>query len=560
MSVAPDLLGRIEAWVAIDPDPETIAEAQLLIASGDEAALRERFDDRLAFGTAGLRGPLGAGPNRMNELLVRQTAAGLADYVLSAVPGAVERGVVIGYDARHKSDRFAWATARVFAAKGMRVLLFPHPVPTPVLAYSVLDLGSAVGVQVTASHNPPADNGYKVYWGDGPQIVPPLDEHIAAAIAAVAASPVEVTLSELTDAKIETLTEDVIDRYQVGVQALDPHTSDAAARARLRVVYTAMHGVGGVDLTRSLAKAGFSDVVPVPEQFDPDPDFPTVAFPNPEEKGALDLALALASSRSADLILANDPDADRMAAAIPDADAAGGWRTLRGDEIGWLLADHLLSQPATSEKRRLVCTTIVSSSLLGVMAKRFDVEYRETLTGFKWLARKALEESKYAHILSFEEALGYCVGSHVRDKDGISAALVMADLAAHLKATGSSVKQRLAAIEAEYGRFDTQQWSMRFDGVDAQQKIKAVMDGLRAQLPTDVAGVLVSEVRDLSASNPPADVVVIALVDGARITVRPSGTEPKCKVYFETVTKPGTHPASVAQLKTAMSAILGIAE
>ncbi len=558
MTIAAELLERIEAWVAIDPDADTVAEVRALITADDEAGLRERFDYRLAFGTAGLRGALGAGPNRMNEVLVRQTAAGLADHVLSVVPDAAKRGVVIGYDARHKSDRFAEATARVFAAKGMRALLFPHHVPTPVLAYSVLDLGAAVGVQVTASHNPPADNGYKVYWGDGPQIVPPIDTDIAAAIAAVAASPTPVVLSALSDSKIDILGEDVVERYLAGVQALDPRTSNAVARSDLRVVYTAMHGVGGVDLMRTLATAGFSDVTPVAEQFEPDPDFPTVAFPNPEEKGALDLAFALAVKVSADVILANDPDADRMATAIPDSTAPGGWRALRGDEIGWLLADHLLSQPAASDRRRLVCTTIVSSSLLGVMAKKFDVEYRETLTGFKWLARKALEENQYVHILSYEEALGYCVGGLVRDKDGISAALVMADLAAQLKAEGSTLAERLRELEAEYGRYDTDQWSLRFDGADAQTKMKALMDRLRSNLPTELAGVAVREARDLATANPPADVVVLALADGARITVRPSGTEPKCKVYFETVTKPGTHPASVAQLKTAMSAVLGV--
>lgn len=560
MTISAELRARVEAWIALDPDPDTVAEAEGLIAANNEDGLRERFDDRLAFGTAGLRGPLGAGPNRMNELVVRQTAAGLADYVLEVVPNATKRGVVIGYDARHKSDRFAEATARVFANKGMRALLFPHHVPTPVLAYAVLDLGVAVGVQVTASHNPPADNGYKVYWADGPQIVPPLDEFIAAAINKVAASNDPVVLSAPTDSLIETLSDDVIDRYHAGVAELDPHTSSAAERSSLRIVYTAMHGVGGVDLVRTLNDAGFSTVNPVPEQFAPDPDFPTVAFPNPEEKGALDLALALAASTSADLILANDPDADRMAAAIPDPGDPRGWRPLRGDEIGWLLADHLLRLPERSEKRRLVQTTIVSSSMLSAMAAHFDVEYRETLTGFKWLARKALQENSYEHVLSYEEALGYCVGSLVRDKDGISAALVMADLAATLKAAGTTLASRLQELEAMYGRFDTEQWSLRFDGADAQQKMKALMDKLRATLPLEVAGVKVRSVRDLENESPPADVVIFALEDGSRITVRPSGTEPKCKVYFETVTKPGSESVSIARLKSSMAAVLGTSE
>jgi phosphomannomutase len=561
-NVARELVARVEAWVQLDPDADTVSEAKALLATSDEIGLRERFDDRLQFGTAGLRGPLGAGPNRMNELVVRQTAAGLADYVLANVPGAAERGVVIGYDARHKSDRFAEATARVFAAKGMRALLFSHVVPTPVLAFAVLDLGVAVGVQVTASHNPPADNGYKVYWGDGPQIVPPLDGGIAAAIDAVAANAVPVILSAHNDSRIEVVDEGVIDRYHAGVASLDPHTSGQAARESLRIVYTAMHGVGGKDLMRAMAAAGFTNVAPVPQQFEPDPDFPTVAFPNPEEKGALDLAFACAVDVHADVILANDPDADRMAAAIPDATSPGGWRALRGDEIGWLLADHLLAQPSapgtTSTAKRLVCTTIVSSSLLSAMAAHYGVEYRETLTGFKWLARKALEESSYAHVLSYEEALGYCVGSLVRDKDGISAALVMADLAASLKASGSSIAARLAEIEIAYGRFDTEQWSLRFDGADAQQQMASLMTRLRDAIPTLVAGVSVTAVRDLLTAEPSADVVILSLADGSRITVRPSGTEPKCKVYFETVTKVGSTPASIIDLKAAMAKVLGV--
>lgn len=566
-SLDADLLARVQAWMALDPDPDTVAEAQALLDAQDQGGLRSRFDDRLAFGTAGLRGALGAGPNRMNELLVRQTAAGLADYVLEVVPDAKARGVVIGYDARHKSDRFAVATARVFAAKGMRAFLFPHHVPTPVLAFSVLHLGVAVGVQVTASHNPPADNGYKVYWGDGPQIVPPLDTEIAAAIDRVAASTELVALTEPDHPLITVVDPAVPQRYQEAIRALDPKQSSSTDRAALRIVYTPMHGVGGRTLTEALGAAGFSDVVPVPEQFEPDPDFSTVAFPNPEEPGALDLALALAAHEHADLVIANDPDADRLGVAIPDPSAPGGWRPLRGDEIGWLLADHLLAHPlqdpAGSGPRanadRLVCTTIVSSSLLRSMAESYGVQYVETLTGFKWLARAALERSHLEQVLSYEEALGYCVGSVVRDKDGISAALVFADLAASLKASGSSVVARLAEIERRFGRYDTEQWSLRFDGPTAGADMAALMNRLRADLPKSVAGIAVTESKDLAAAQPPADVVTLLLGDGTRITVRPSGTEPKCKVYFETVTRQGAPaPLPIAELKAAMAQLLGV--
>lgn len=554
-----DLVKAARAWMEQDPDPETVAEVQSLLDAGDTAGLEDRFESRLAFGTAGLRGALGGGPNRMNQLLVRQTAAGLADYVLRVVPDARERGVVIGFDARHKSDRFARDTARVFAEKGMRAMLFPGVVPTPVLAFSVLHLGAAVGVQVTASHNPPADNGYKVYWGDGPQIVPPLDTEIAAAIDAVASAVSAVALAADDNDRIEIVPPSVADAYFSGAAALDPHTSLAFSRSALKIVYTAMHGVGGESFLRVMGDAGFSNLELVEEQFEPDPNFSTVAFPNPEEPGALDLSLALARRTNAHLVLANDPDADRLGAAIPDPATASGWRALRGDEIGWLLADHLLKATASSTNRRLVCTTLVSSSLLEKMAARHDVEYIETLTGFKWLARAALEHPQFEHVLSYEEALGYCCGQLVRDKDGLTAALVLADLAANLHGSGSSIAERLAELASEYGTYSTEQWSLRFDGSAAQEKMSALMDRLRAALPTEVAGVAVVSHRDLATNVPPADVVVLSLGEVGRITVRPSGTEPKCKVYFEVVSRDGSAPVSVAMLRAATAEILGVA-
>ncbi len=554
------LMATVQRWLKRDPDPDTVNEVKQLVEQNDLDALAERFNARLAFGTAGLRGPLGAGPNRMNELLVRETAAGLADYLLAEIPDAKERGVVVGYDARHKSNQFALATARVMASRGIRTYLFPHVVPTPLVAFGVLDLGVAAGVQVTASHNPPADNGYKVYWGDGPQIVPPLDGGIAAAIDAVASSDEPVELAPRESALIETLAETIVDRYLAGVHGLDPRQSSAGARAGVRVVYTPMHGVGGATVQRVFAEAGFTDFHAVAQQFEPDPDFPTVAFPNPEEKGALDLSLALAIKIGAHIVIANDPDADRMAAAIPDPISSNGWRALRGDEIGWLLADHLLRCSTVPATKQLLVTTIVSSSLLRSMAAARGTVYVETLTGFKWLARAVLQRPELTNVLSYEEALGYCTGSLVLDKDGISAALVMADLAAHLAETGSSFVERLAALEAEFGKHDTEQWSLRFDGPTAGSDMAAFMNRLRADLPTEVAGVHVVSAEDLIGADPPSDVVILRLRDGSRIVVRPSGTEPKCKVYFETVTRVGANPpTAIAELKSALQTRFGLA-
>lgn len=553
-----ELLDSARRWVAIDPDPETVAEADALIRSGNVVALRDQFATRLAFGTAGLRGAVAAGPNRMNRLVVRQSAAGLGVRLLADERGLqfAARGVVIGFDARHKSDVFASDSARVFAAQGIAVHLFAHVVPTPVLAFAVRHLGCAAGVQVTASHNPPQDNGYKVYWGDGPQIVAPLDAEIAAAIEGVAESTPSPPLAALDDPLIRVVDESVLEAYFTGVAALDTRTSDSAARSKLRVVYTAMHGVGGTAMLRIFHDAGFRDIHPVVEQQQPDPDFVTVSFPNPEEPGALDRASALARTVDADLIIANDPDADRMSAAIPDATANNGWRQLRGDEVGWLLAQHLLEVTKSQGSSRLVATTIVSSSLLAAMAAKQGVHYSETLTGFKWLARNALGHPELTHILSYEEALGYSVGSLVLDKDGLSAALVLADLAASRLAAGSSLAEALAEIEATYGRYLTEQQSLRFDGVNAAEQQAALMTRLRGNLPTSIAGVAVTSVRDVSLESPASDVLILRLGDVGRVTVRPSGTEPKCKVYYEVVSHDRAGP-TIADLRASMTEILG---
>ncbi len=551
-----------QRWLALDPDPVTRAETQALLdaaATGAAKALEDlanRFTGRLQFGTAGIRAAIGAGPQRMNRLVVRQTAAGVAADLLATVPDAAARGVVVGGDARHGSKEFVEDVAAVLAAAGVASMRFPDPTPTPLVAFATKHLNVAAGIQVTASHNPPADNGMKVYWGDGAQIVPPMDARIAAAIDVVATGPIALAGPDSPLAQFVDPT--LVDQYVEGVHALDPHTASASERAALKIVITPMHGVGGVLLVRILGEAGFTQVVPVAEQFAPDPDFPTVSFPNPEEPGALDLAFATARRVGADIIIANDPDADRCALAVLDPSAEGGWRMLRGDEVGWVLADHLLGVPSEDPRPTLLVTTLVSSSLLRAMAARRGAAYVETLTGFKWLARAAMDRPDHRLVLAYEEALGYCVGDLVADKDGFSAALVAADLAARRKADGSSLLGALADIESTYGRYDTSQWSLRFDGPAAADDMAALMVRARAAHPSEIAGCTVVEEWDYLTSDPPADVVVFSLGEIGRITVRPSGTEPKCKVYFEVVSHGGAAAVTVDELRLAMALLLGV--
>ena len=528
------------AWVEQDPDPDTRAELQTLIDAADLDALAVRFDGRLAFGTAGLRAALGAGPTRMNRRVVRQTAAGLCRFL-----GASPR-VVVGYDARHKSDAFALDTARVVAAMGGRAFVLPGCLPTPVLAFAVRHLGVDAGVMVTASHNPPADNGYKVYLGDGAQLVPPSDEAIAAEIDRVAGSP--VTVADEDDEAITVLDETIVDAYRSAVVGLSltPHHRDLA------VVYTAMHGVGRDVLRAVFDEAGFAAPVEVVEQVEPDPDFPTVAFPNPEEPGALDLALATADAADADIVLANDPDADRLgvAAAGPD-----GWVALTGNQIGVLLADHVLRH--TSGADRLVVTTVVSSRMLSRLADDHGVHYVETLTGFKWIARAALDRPDLRLVFGYEEALGYLVGDVVLDKDGISAALLFAELAAGLKAEGRTVHDRLDDLARRHGLHATDQVSLRLDGPDGSERIAAIMAALRSDPPTALGGLAVESTTDLLAGTdlPPSDAVVLDLADDARVVVRPSGTEPKLKAYLEVV-RPDADQAAADAAVAAITASL----
>lgn len=515
-----DLIAQARTWLAEDPDPDTRDELARLIETEDLDELTTRFAGTLQFGTAGLRGELGAGPMRMNRAVVIRAAAGLAAYLKDQ--GHAGGLVVIGYDARYKSTDFARDTAAVMTGAGLRAAVLPRPLPTPVLAYAIRHLGAVAGVEVTASHNPPRDNGYKVYLGDGSQIVPPADGEIAAAIAAV--GPLDTV--PRPDNGWQTLGDEVLDAYLARTDTV----LDAGSPRTARTVYTAMHGVGTSVLTAAFDRAGFPAPVLVAEQAEPDPAFPTVAFPNPEEPGAMDLAFATARRSDPDLVIANDPDADRCAVAVPDPAAEGGWRMLRGDEVGALLAAHLVRRGVTG----VFAESIVSSSLLGRIAEKAGLGYEETLTGFKWIAR--VDGLRYG----YEEALGYCVDpGGVRDKDGITAALLVAELASVLKEQGRTLLDLLDDLAVEHGLHATDQLSARVEDLSV---IAAAMRRLREQPPTALAGLAVTSAEDLlhgTALLPPTDGLRYHL-EGARVIVRPSGTEPKLKCYLEVVVPVGS--------------------
>ncbi|NUU15907.1 phospho-sugar mutase [Cellulomonas humilata] len=568
------LEARVQTWIDDDPDPQTADELRGLLdlarsappalAPGHEPdptqrqaldarsaardELADRFTGLLQFGTAGLRGRLGGGPHRMNRAVVIRAASGLADYLLGELDGVSPRPrVVIGYDARHKSVDFARDSAAVLTAVGIEVLVLPSALPTPVLAFAVRHLGADAGIMVTASHNPPQDNGYKVYLGgrvvtdsgQGAQIVPPADAAIAAEIAHVpSVASVPRAASGWT-----VLGPEVLDAYVASVVALAP-TDDAtrAAAKKLRIVLTPLHGVGGAVAQRVLAEAGFADVLVVPEQAEPDGDFPSIAFPNPEEPGAIDLAIGLASDEGADLVIALDPDADRCGVCVqdlrhrsfrgPDTAEAEGWRILHGDETGSLLGARLASAPHPNGSA--FASSIVSSRLLGKIARAAGFGYSQTLTGFKWISRVD------NLVFGYEEALGYCVDpAHVRDKDGISAAVLVAGLAARLKAEGRSITDALDDLAREHGLHLTDQVSARF--ADLSQ-IGATVQRLRSRPPTKLGGSRVTEVVDLATGTeddrdglPPTEGLRLLTADGTRVIVRPSGTEPKVKCYLEVV-------------------------
>jgi phosphomannomutase len=535
---ASDLADRARAWLEADDDDETRAELEALI-DGDPAELEARFAGRLEFGTAGLRGLLGAGPTRMNRVVIRQTSAGLADYLASTVDGAADRGVIIGFDGRRNSNVFAAVAARVFLQRGFVVYLGDRPVPTPLVAYGVCDLGCAGGVVVTASHNPPDYNGYKVFWGNGAQIIEPQDRGIAESIEAVGldlpAAAVELDLDAAIRAgTLRRFGDDLERRYRRDALGL-MRDRDAASRASISIAYTPLHGVGAGPLTRLLADAGFDTVVVEPSQAEPDGRFPTVEFPNPEEPGATDKLFELAKKIGADVALANDPDGDRLAVAIPDGD---GFRQLTGDQVGALLADYLLAEDRGDDPK-IVMTTVVSSQLLEAMAQKRGVAYRETLTGFKWIANAAIIErarDKRRLVLGYEEALGYSVGELVRDKDGLSAALLFAELCAVCKARGQTIDDRLEALYREHGVYLTRQVSLTRPGAEGRAEIDAAMERYRKRAPAAIDGRTIRRAIDLESGTddlPAADVLIFRLADGARVIMRPSGTEPKLKCYYE---------------------------
>lgn len=574
-NVSTALMDAARTWAAQDPDPETRSEAEDLITrakAGDTEAfarLADQFGSRLAFGTAGLRGELGAGPNRMNRVLVAQAAAGLARFLKAqspTLPGAGSADdalskplVVVGYDGRVNSDVFAQDSAAIFAGAGLRTLIMPRMVPTPVLAFAVRHLNAAAGVMVTASHNPPRDNGYKVYLGgadEGSQIVSPSDSDIAAAIDEVSAT---LTFAEHPRGNYDAVPESVIDAYVEATAQL----LSAPAQNPLTVVYSAMHGVGWETFWRVLQRAGHAQPLVVTEQCDPDGTFPTVAFPNPEEPGALDLSIALATQHSADLIVAHDPDADRLAIAIP---VGNTWRRLSGNEVGLLLGWRMAelaqrsrqSDPAGAHSRQTLACSIVSSPGLKAVADAYGLDFADTPTGFKWISRAP-------HLLfGFEEALGYLVNPNdVRDKDGISAAAAFLSLANELADRGLTVADHLDEFVARFGCFASAQISMRVSDLNV---IADTMQALRDNPPSRVGSVTVERIDDLAkgwGSLPPSDVLRVWMTDGSRIMVRPSGTEPKLKIYIDAVCQAGTvterraaAESRVAELEAGMRALI----
>ena len=566
------LAARAERWIADDPDERDRAQVRALLDDGSDSAraeLADRFRGRLEFGTAGLRGAVGAGPNRMNRAVVRATTVALAGWLLAGHrgPGAAEAGVVIGCDARHRSDEFASEAARVLAGAGIRVYLLPPRNPTPLLAFAIRHLGAAAGVMITASHNPPADNGYKLYLGDGAQIIPPVDEQIEHAIEALGPLA-EIPVAPAGSPLISDLGDEVARAYAGVVAAAFPAPPSASA---LRVVYTPLHGVAAGMLLRTLGQAGYPAPQVVAAQAEPDPDFPTVAFPNPEEPGALDLALAQAREIGADLVIANDPDGDRLAVAVPDPGADGGWRALTGDQVGGLLGAYLLEGSGTGGGQPLAqadgagggqplaATTVVSSTLLSKIAAAAGARYAETLTGFKWIVRAGDGLPGTRFVFGYEEALGYAVSGAVRDKDGMSAALALLSLAATARAAGQTLLDRWDALETAHGVHLTAPVTL------PTQSPAQVMARLRAHPPAQIAGQPVTGTTDLAGGTgglPPSDVLTYHL-PGARVVIRPSGTEPKLKAYLEVVEPVGgqvVEPVAgqvVASARAAATARLG---
>ncbi len=529
------LIDAARAWIDADPDPGTRAELEAILAGGDPDLLRDRVGAALEFGTAGLRGAVEAGPNRMNRAVVIRTTRGLADHLLATTPDAAERGVIVGFDGRRDSRRFAEDVCGVLAAAGIAVRWYPTPQPTPLIAYTQRVLDAAAAIVVTASHNPPADNGYKVYVEGAAQIVPPTDAAIAAAIAAVGPAAEVPRVEPSTSPLVVPVDAELVDRYLHDLVLARPPVEGPD----LTIAYTPLHGVGAELVSRALADGGYHDVHVVASQAEPDGDFPTVAFPNPEEPGAMDAVLSLGADVDADLVIANDPDADRLAVAVPDG--SGGHRPLTGNQIGILLADHLLA--GSSADRPIVISSIVSTPMLESVARGHGARSEVTLTGFKWIcaAARALEASDgVSFVYGFEEALGSSVGTVVRDKDGIGAAVAFADLVRGLTARGTTVLERLDELAVEHGLWISHQLSLSRPGAAGLAEIAAAMRSLTdATIPVELAGHTVTGAVDyrVGADARPAwltthDLVAMDLADG-RAMIRPSGTEPKCKIYVD---------------------------
>lgn len=542
-----DLIDRARAWIATDPDPTTRAELSEIVDQNDTGELESRLDTVLEFGTAGIRGKVGAGPGRMNRAVVIRTTFGLARYLLSQAAEDDELRVIVGFDARPSSRQFAEDTAGVLAAAGISVLHFPNVTPTPLVAFAAKHLRASAAVVVTASHNPPHDNGYKVYGPDASQIVSPIDvaiqNEIEKAPGASEVARVEDAFSN-DSALVAPVAGGILDCYWEEVSAVRSRSSGS----RLTIVYTPMHGVGRDTFFELMDRAGHSRIVAVPEQAEPDGTFPTVDFPNPEEPGALDLALSLARERSADLLLANDPDADRLAVIVPHA---GEWRPLSGNEIGVLLGDYILGQD-TEPGTAIVTNSIVSSPMLGRVAASYGARHELTLTGFKWIVRAGLaleKETGGRFVFGYEEALGYTVGSAVRDKDGMSAGLLFADLAADLRDDDRTILDRLHELWHLHGLWVSGQTSIASTGPEGLEAMGAAVDRLAEAPPTQVTGIAVTtfvDYRKDSDRRPPwlgkQPLIELGLGEQGRILVRPSGTEPKLKIYVDLRGEAGDEP------------------
>ena len=541
MTQLESLIQQARSWIDQDPDAETVAELEKLISESDEAGLADRFGQRIGFGTAGLRGLLGAGPNRMNRVLVSQAAAGISKYLQENFD---DPSVVIGYDARKNSDVFAKDSAQIFAGFGIRAFLFPELAATPLVAYAVRNLGASAGVMVTASHNPPGDNGYKVYDFSGSQIISPMDLEIAKHIDEFATSGSVASLAR-SESFVEVPTS-VRSGYLQSVSGLlNKHSS----RKDIKVVYSAMHGVGASYIQEIFKLSGLAEPAQVLSQQQPDGKFPTVSFPNPEEPGAMDESLATAEHQQADLVLVNDPDADRLAVAFKKAD--GGYQQLTGDQLGLILGEEMASRASREGRTGSLACSIVSSSALSKVAEHYGFGFEQTLTGFKWVSRVP------NLIFGYEEALGYCVDwGQVRDKDGLSAALIVADIASALANQGYTLGDQLEKLMQRYGYFATGQISMRVTDLNV---IADLMKKLRTNPPAQIAGVdaVFEDMNQGSGSLPATDALRFKLEDGRTVIVRPSGTEAKLKCYLQAVSDTeATSKKLLAELEAAMRQVL----